>query len=112
MEHLLTLKQSEIDKIIFTRNQDELLRIAQNGNLMYQAYVDDFKFKEDISSFIMKMGTDIGMKKDDENLIRIIKHYKKIEDVNIIFDDLSKHIETYFKNLSCTSIVFLLSYIN
>ena len=92
------LKQSEIDKIIFTRNQDELLRIDQNGNLMYQAYVDDFKFKEDISSFIMKMGTDIGMKKEDENLIRIIKHYKTIEDINIIFDDLSKHIETYFKN--------------
>ena len=92
------LNQTQIDKIIFTYNQDELLKIAKNGNLMYQEYVDALQFKEDISSFITTMGIDMGMDKDDEKLKDIIRHYKKVDDVNIIFDELSKNIELIFKD--------------
>lgn len=92
------LTQAQIDRIIFTYNQDELLKISKNRDLMYQEYVDVLKFKEDISSFITTMGVDMGMDKDDKNLKDIIRHYKKIDDINIIFDDLSKNIELFFKD--------------
>lgn len=92
------LAQAQIDRIIFTYNQDELLKISKNRDLMYQEYVDVLKFKEDISSFITTMGVDMGMDKDDKNLKDIIRHYKKIDDINIIFDDLSKNIELFFKD--------------
>ena len=92
------LTQTQIDKIIFTYNQDELLKIAKNGNLMYQEFIDDLQFKEDISSFITTMGIDMGMNKDDEKLKGITRHYKKVDDVNIIFDELSKNIELAFKD--------------
>lgn len=92
------LTQAQIDQIIFTYNQDELLGVAKNGNLMYQEYVDYLQFNEDISSFITIMGIDIGIDKDDKKLKDIIRHYKKINDVNIIFDDLSKNIELIFKD--------------
>lgn len=92
------LTQAQIDRIVFTYNQDELLNIVQNGNEMYQEYVDELQFKEDISTFITIMGIDMGMNKEDEKLKGIIKHYKKIDDVNIIYDELSKNIELIFKN--------------
>ena len=92
------LTQTQIDRIIFTYNQDELLKIAKNGPLMYQKFVDDYKFKENISSFITTMGIDIGMDKNDEKLKGIIRHYKKIDDVIIIFEELNKNIELIFKN--------------
>ena len=92
------LTQAQIDRIVFTYNQDELLNIIQNGNEMYQEYVDELQFKEDISTFITIMGIDMGMSKEDEKLKGIIKHYKKIDDVNIIYDELSKNIELIFKN--------------
>lgn len=91
------LTQTQIDKIIFTYNQDELLKITKNGDLMYQEFVDDIQFKEDISLFITTMGIDMGMDKNDEKLKGIIRHYKKIEDINIIFDELNKNIELIFK---------------
>ena len=65
---------------------------------MYQKFVDDYKFKENISSFITTMGIDIGMDKNDEKLKGIIRHYKKIDDVIIIFEELNKNIELIFKN--------------
>ena len=43
------------------------------------------------------MGIDMGMDKNDEKLKGIIRHYKKIEDINIIFDELNKNIELIFK---------------
>lgn len=92
------LTQAQIDRIVFTYNQDELLNIVQNGNEMYQKYVDELQFKENISTFITIMGIDVGMNKEDEKLKGIIKHYKKIDDVNIIYDELSKNIELIFKN--------------
>lgn len=92
------MTQAQIDRIVFTYNQDELLNIVQNGNEMYQEYVDELQFKEDISTFITIMGIDMGMNKEDEKLKGIIKHYKKIDDVNIIYDELSKNIELIFKN--------------
>ncbi len=92
------LTQAQIDKIIFTYNQDELLKIAKNGEFMYEEYVDNLQFKEDISSFITIMGIDMGMDKSDKKLKGIIKHFKKIDDINIIFDELSKNIELVFKD--------------
>lgn len=61
------MTQAQIDRIVFTYNQDELLNIVQNGNEMYQEYVDELQFKEDISTFITIMGIDMGMNKEDEN---------------------------------------------
>lgn len=90
--------QSQIDKIIFTYNQDELLNITKNGILMYEEYVDDFQFKKDISSFITIMSMDMGMDKNEKKLKDIIRHYKKSDDVNVIFNDLSKNIELIFKD--------------
>ena len=90
--------QSQIDKIIFTYNQDELLNITKNGILMYEEYVDDFQLKKDISSFITIMSMDMGMDKNEKKLKDIIRHYKKIDDVNVIFNDLSKNIELIFKD--------------
>lgn len=92
------LSQAQIDKIIFSYNQDELLKIAKNGDLMYQEFVDDLQFKEEISLFITTMSNDMGMDKNDEKLNGIIRHYKKIDDINIIFDELSKNIEQIFKD--------------
>lgn len=92
------LTQTQIDKIIFTYNQDELLKMAKNGDLMYQEFVDDLQFKEDISLFITTMGIDMGMDKNDDKLKGIIRHYKKIDDINIIFDELNKNIELIFKD--------------
>lgn len=92
------LTQTQIDKIIFTYNQDELLDIAKNGDLMYQEFVDDLQFKEDISLFIISMGNDMGMDRNDEKLKGVIKHYKKIDDVNMIFAGLNKNIELTFKD--------------
>lgn len=92
------LNQNQIDKIIFTYNQDELLNIAKNGNLMYEEYVADVQFKEGISSFITNMFIDMGIDKDEKNLKDTIKHYKKVDDVNIIFNELRKNIELAFKD--------------
>ena len=94
----LGLTQTEIDNIIFTYNQDELLNLSQNGNIMYQEFVDEIQFKEDISSFITIMGIDMGMDKEDEKLKGIIKHYKKVDDISIIYDELSKNIGLIFKD--------------
>lgn len=92
------LTQAQIDRIIFTCNQEELLNIAKIGNEMYKEYVNEHRFKEDISKFIKVMLIDIGMNKDDEKLKGIINHYKKIDDINIIYNELSKIIELKFKN--------------
>lgn len=92
------LSQAQIDKIIFSYNQDELLKIAENGDLMYQEFVDNLQFKEEISLFIITMGNDMGMDKNDEKLKGIVRHYKKIDDINIIFDELNKNIELTFKD--------------
>ena len=36
--------------------------------------------------------------KEDKELKGIIKHYKKIDDINPIFDELSQNIEQIFKD--------------
>ena len=40
----------------------------------------------------------MGMNKEDEKLKGIIRHYKKVDDANIIFDELSKNVELIFKD--------------
>lgn len=92
-----TLTQVQVDKIIFTYNQDELLNMAHNGNLMYQEYIDEFQFKKEVSSLITIIGRDIGLNKEDKELKGIIKHYKKIDDINLIYAELSQNIEQIFK---------------
>ena len=93
-----TLTQVQVDKIIFTYNQDELLNIAQSGNLMYQEYIGELQFKKEVFSLITIIGRDIGLNKEDKELKGIIKHYKKIDDINLIFDELSQNIEQIFKD--------------
>lgn len=92
-----TLTQVQVDKIIFTYNQDELLNMAHNGNLMYQEYIDEFQFKKEVSSLITIIGRDIGLNKEDKELKGIIKHYKKIDDINLIYAELSQNIDQIFK---------------
>ncbi len=92
-----TLTQVQVDKIIFTYNQDELLNMAHNGNLMYQEYIDEFQFKKEVSSLITIIGRDIGLNKEDKELKGIIKHYKKIDDINLIYTELSQNIDQIFK---------------
>lgn len=65
---------------------------------MYEEYVADVQFKEEISSLITNMFIDMGIDKDEKNLKDTIKHYKKVDDVNIIFNELSKNIELAFKD--------------
>ena len=92
------LTQSQIDSIIFSYNQDQLIELARNGEVMYEQYVDDLKFKEDISSFITIMGIDMGMSKDDKKLKDIIRHYKKVDDIQNLFEDLNENIKMIFKD--------------
>lgn len=92
------MTQVQVDKIIFTYNQDELLNIAQSGNLMYQEYIGELQFKKEVFSLITIIGRDIGLNKEDKELKGIIKHYKKIDDINLIFDELSQNIEQIFKD--------------
>ena len=92
------LTQTQIDKIIFTCNQDELLKMSLNGKDLYKEYISDVQFQENLSSFIVDMGTEIGFDKEDDRTQRFIKYYKKISDLNIIFDELSKNIDLIFKN--------------
>lgn len=93
------LTQSQIDRIIFTTKQEQLLEIAQNGKSMYEGYISDLHFQKNISSFVIEMGLSIGMSEDDSKIQQFIKRYQKMSDVNIVFAELSKNIEIVFKDM-------------
>lgn len=90
------LSQTQIDKIIFTYNQDELLKVSQNGKELYEEFSDDLQFQKDISAYITDLCLNIGMK--EEEIKSIVRHYNKISDLNTIFDELSKNVEIIFKD--------------
>lgn len=92
------LTQTQIDKMIFTLNQDELLHMAKNGKYMYEEYVADAKFRKNISSFIVEMGDTIGMKQDDDHIQKILRHYKNMNDKNTMIEELFKNIDFIFKD--------------
>lgn len=92
------MSQSQIDKIIFTSNQDELLEISKSGKSLYAEYISDLQFQENLASFIVDIGTEIGIDKDNDRTKRFISYYKKISDLDIIFDELSRNIELIFQD--------------
>ena len=65
---------------------------------MYQEYIGELQFKKEVFSLITIIGRDIGLNKEDQELNGIMKHYKKIDDINLIFDELSQNIEQIFKD--------------
>ncbi len=92
------LNKTQIDNIIFTYNQDEFLSIAKNGQLMYEEYVANAEFIKIISSLITDICLYMGINKDDKKLKGIINHYKKLDNIDTIYEDLNKTIEMIFKD--------------
>lgn len=92
------LTQSQIDNIIFTYNQDQLLELSKNGKELYDSYIDNLIFQDKISSFIIEIGKEIGMDINDEKLKGIIRHYKKMDNREEILNELYKGIEVTFNN--------------
>lgn len=92
------LTQSQIDNIIFTYNQDQLLELSKNGKQLYDSYIENLIFQDKISSFIIEMGKEIGMDINDERLKSIIRHYKKMDERDEILSELYKGIEVTFNN--------------
>ena len=90
--------QTEIDRIIFTYNQDQLLELSQNGKELYDSYIENLIFQDKISSFIIEMGKEIGMDINDEKLKGIIRHYRRIDNHEEILSELYKGIEVTFNN--------------
>ena len=90
------LSQTQIDRIIFTYNQDELLKVSQNGKELYEEFSDELQLKKDISAFITDLCLNIGMK--EEEIKSIVRHYSKISNIDTIFDELSKNVEIIFKD--------------
>ena len=84
------------DNIVFTYNQDELLKVAQNGQELYQEYRDDLQFQKDIAVFITDLGLNIDASKEELN--GIIRHFSKVDNPDIVFGELSKNIEMIFKD--------------
>ena len=92
------LTQSQIDNIIFTYNQNQLLELSKNGKELYDSYIDNLIFQDKISSFIIEMGKEIGIDINDERLKGIIRHYKKMDNRKEILNELYKGIEVTFNN--------------
>ena len=92
------LTQSQIDNIIFTYNQDQLLELSQNGKELYDSYIENLIFQDKIFTFIIEMGKEIGMDINDEKLKGIIRHYKKMDNRDEILNELYKGIEVTFNN--------------
>lgn len=92
------LSQEQIDRIVFTYNQDELLNISKNGMQMYQEYAMEAKFKDEVSFFIRDICIHNGLSKNDKKLKGILRHYEKIEDIDTIMNELNKVINSSFKN--------------
>lgn len=90
------LSQTQIDRIIFTYNQDELLKVSQNGKELYEEFSNDLQFQKDISAYITDLCLNIGLK--EEGIKSIVRHYSKISDLNTIFDELSKNVEIILKD--------------
>lgn len=78
------MTQTEIDRIIFTYNQNQLLELSKNGKQLYDSYIENSIFQDNISLFIIEMGREIGMDINDERLKSIIRHYKKMDDCDEI----------------------------
>lgn len=92
------LTQSQIDNIIFTYNQDQLLELSKNGKQLYDSYIENLIFQDKISSFIIEMGKEIGMDINDERLKSVIRHYKKMDNRDEVLNELYKGIEVTFNN--------------
>ena len=92
------MTQTETDRVVFTYNQDQLLKLSQNGKELYDSYIENLIFQDKISSFIIEMGKEIGMDINDEKLKSIIRHYRRIDNHEEILNELYKGIEVTFNN--------------
>lgn len=90
--------QEQIDRMVFTCSQDELIDASKIGKDLYQEYADEVKFKKNISSFIKDICVSSGISSDDKKLKDIIKHYEKLENADVIFSDLIQRINLLFEN--------------
>lgn len=93
-----SLTKNQINKIIFSLDQNEMLAISQNGESLYNDYISEINFHQNITSFITKMGNSIGMNTNNDKLKSIINHYKIVNDKNEIYNELSKNIKLLFEN--------------
>ena len=92
------LSKEQVDRIVFSYNQNDLLNASKNGKQLYDRFVEDIQFKNDVSSFIISIGENLGMDRNDKKLSGIISHYKKATDKKIVIADLQRNVEILFKD--------------
>ena len=63
------------------------MNVSKNGAVLYQEYVNDFQFNENLSAFLTSMGKDLGMASDSKELQGIISHYQKLGNSDELFHE-------------------------
>ena len=92
---LSSFPTEQVDRCVFTCNQDELLSISESGSTMYREYVANYNFKEKISSFIIDISKKVDLKDDVSG---VIKHLQKMDDIKDVEQLCERGINEIFRD--------------
>ncbi len=90
------LTEVQINNLIFSKGFEDLIKFSSNGNDILQRFNIEKNFKEELNKFLIALGTELNLDVESKELKGIIRHYKKLDDLDTISNELTKSIEHIF----------------
>ncbi len=89
---------NQISNLIFSKSIEELLKISINGNEILKSFKENLIFQEKLQEYIISLGNEINLSVESKELNGIIKHYRKLDDLESIYNSLINNIDEIIKD--------------
>lgn len=91
------MRQQDIDKCIFSFNQNQLIELSIKGSTLYNEFISNVEFHQDITNIIIEACNVLNYDLNDKNIKDFIRHFQKENNNDKLLEELSQNFEMVFK---------------